>query len=182
MKKDKNIDDYIKISKYEIILYFILFIIISGILIFVANKYDCEFYLYIIIVPFLVVISKISIYININKIKKHLVDKKLLNKIGKIRFWNYRHYLLADNYMIIKKGKIVRSFSYDEIVEINRKVEIEKHTVNKYSYTEYLYIKLKDYSVFKILIDTMKLVNEEYKDITKFLLDKNKLIKYRENI
>lgn len=176
MKKCKNLYDYIEMAKYDIILYLVLFLIIAGIVVFYYYKTKIWFYFFIPLVLFIVFLSKITTYINLLSIRKYLLNNNLIEKIGNIIYWNYRNYFLTDNYFIIKDAKSVDCFSYKDILEIYK----EKKVVLKSKYSslsEYLYIKLKNGNQYKILIDTTKFLNEDYKDITPILLEKNSNIK-----
>lgn len=176
MKKNKNLNDYIEMAKYDIMLYLLLFLIITGVIVFYFYKTKIWFYLFIPFVLFVVFLSKISTYINLLSIRKYLLNNNLIEKMGNIIFWNYKNYFLTDNYFIIKRTAFVDCFSYKDILEIYKEKKITLKS--KYSsISEYLHIRLKNGNQHKILIDTTKLVNEEYKDITNILLEKNSNIK-----
>ena len=80
--------------------------------------------------------------------------------------------------MLVKSFK-VHHIDYKDIKIISKKMEIR---VNKHSgANEFLTIELKDNKKYDILIWTTYLVGEEYKDISKLLIEKNPKIKVIEN-
>lgn len=173
--KDKTIDNYLKIAKYNLVLNFILCLIIILILLFIGIKYSIIFCFFLLILPVFIIIAKIIVYKNINKIKKYLIKTNI--DIGKILYWNNSNYFFTDNYIIIKDEKHIRCFTYKDIIEIEKETSYDKKNIS-----EYLYIKLKDYSVYKIDIKSRALVDETYYDISEFLISKNKKIKYDNRI
>lgn len=170
-KKIKTIDEYVTIAKYDIIVWiFVTILLTIGLLIY-SYKQDFYDYLFFLMIPIFFSFSKILTYINVKMIKNYLIKNNLIQKIGKIYFWNDKNYFLTDNYMIIlNKIKIVH-FEYDDITEIYKINEITgRHSIGM---DEYLNIKLKNNNVYKVLISSTKLVDETTKDITEFLLKKN---------
>lgn len=160
----------------------ILYLIISVIyiiLLIVLYFFFCESFAFglmcIALFHFIFTISKFITYINTIKIKKYLIDNKLEKSLGKIFFWNEKNYFLTDKYMIIIRQTKVTHFGYNEIKTL------EKQTVIKegrgFSASEYLIITLKNSLKYRILIWSTSMVNEEMKDITEFLLEKNSNIK-----
>ena len=172
--KNKTVDDYIGIAKTDVIFYFVLAIIIFvGLLIFslFIKFYYVVFVSLIMIFP---IISRIVTYHNLKVIKEYLVEKELLNKIGKIDYWNEKYYFLTENYMIIKQNKMVYAFPYSEIKKIYKETNFKLGggPSRSTSYQEYLHLVLNDYE-FKILTYSTLLVSEDYKEIDKYLLEKN---------
>lgn len=168
--KNKTVDDYIGIAKTDVIFYFVLAIIIFvGLLIF---SLFIKFY-YVIFVSLVMVfpiISRIVTYYNLKTIKEYLVEKDLLSKIGKIDYWNEKYYFLTENYMIIKQNKMIYAFPYSEIKKMHKENNFK---LGRYSrYQEYLHLVLNDYE-FRILTYSTILVSEDYKEIDKYLLEKN---------
>lgn len=163
-----TIDDYIKDSIETIKAYFILYVIISLVCYFIEKTH----YLFLIVLLFelISIISKINTYFNLKKIKAYLVKQDLLSKIGKIEFWNNSYYFLTENYMIIKKRNIIYAFKYSEIKKIYKKMDILLS--NPSHFDEYLYIETKD-NIFKILTWTLSCVEEDYRDISDYLIKKN---------
>ena len=98
----------------------------------------------------------------------------MINDIGRIFFWNNQEYMITDNYFIIINKKKVIHFQYNDIEELYKKTNYKHGGLN-----EYLYIRLKNNEEYKVLIWTTFLVNEEYKDISEYLLSKNKSIEYK---
>lgn len=72
--------------------------------------------------------------------------------------------------MIIKIQKDIFTFKYSDIQKIYKKTHLRIGKNSKYE--EYLTIITND-NEFEILIYTTILVEEEYKDISKYLLKKN---------
>lgn len=175
--KEKNLDDYIKIAKTDIYVFIIMLILISLILLFISFKVNW-FYLMIFCIAFpFIVINKILTYRNLKNIKNYLIENSLLDKIGKIVFWNEKNYFLTDKYIITSEYNVTRHYKYDDILKISKR----KNTVlnSKHSYfEEYLIITFKDKEQIELLICTIALVDENFKDITEFLLNKNKNITF----
>ena len=135
------------------------------------------------IIHFLHTIGRYITYKNILKINKYLEENKLINKIGKIEFWNERNYFLTENYMIILYNKKVEEFKYTEIKEIFKETYLSMGGLRgSGEYSEYLHIILKNTNEVVVLIYSFGLVDEEIKDITEYLLIKNKSIKVGETI
>jgi len=180
MKSDKkSIDEYIKIAKGDVDIHLLVAIILFLILIYICYKFDSYYFLLIEMFQLIRLISRIEGYFNIKKINKYLIDNNLIEKIGRIDFWNERNYILSEEYMIIKKQKNIFAFKYSDIKEIYKKTHLE---LGKYSkLEEYLTIITND-NEFEILIYTTILVEEEYKDISKYLLKKNPKIIIGETI
>ncbi len=82
--------------------------------------------------------------------------------------------------MVLVENKIVNCFKYSDIKQIYKEVNYlnQCHGANP----DYLYIKLVDNREFKILIYITLLVNEEFKDISSYLLSKNKDIIVNETV
>lgn len=176
-KNYKNINEYIIETKYDILVYLIFYIItivIATIFSFYVNHWS-PIVASLMLIFF--VLGRITAYKNIKKIEKYLVDKKMINDIGRIFFWNNQEYMLTDNYFIIINKKKVIHFQYNDIEELYKKTNYERGGLN-----EYLYIRLKNNEEYKVLIWTTFLVNEEYKDISEYLLSKNKNIKYKNKV
>lgn len=162
----KKIKEFIAIAKYDIIVYFIILVISILVISFIVIKTDTYIYLSFILCPLLFFISKIISYINIKKIEQYISKNDLYNNMGEIKFWNEEYYILSDKYVIIK-NKNITHFEYNKIKNIKK---IKK--VRKGSYNVYLKIMLHNDEEYKILIDTTSLVNEKYKDISEFILEK----------
>lgn len=171
MKKDKkSIDEYIKIAKGDVDIHLLVAIILFLILIYVSYKCDSYYFLFIELFQLIRLISRVDGYFNIKKIKNYLIENNLIDKIGDIDFWNEKDYVLSDKYMIIKRYKKVCAFKYSDIEKIYKKTCF---TYGRYSqYEEYLTIVIND-NEFEILTYTSVLVEEEYKDISEYLLKKN---------
>lgn len=173
--KEKNLDDYIKIAKTDIFVYIIMLILISLILLFISYKVNW-FYLMIFCIAFpFTIINRILTYRNLKNIKNYLIENSLLDKIGKIVFWNEKNYFLTDNYIITSEYNVTRLYKYDDILKISKRKNTVLNLKNSY-YEEYLIITFKDKEQIELLVYTTALVDEEFKDITEFLLNKNKNI------
>ena len=104
-----------------------------------------------------------------------MIENSLLDKIGKISFWNEKNYFMTDNYIITSEYNVTRIYKYDDIEKISKRKNTVINSKHSY-YEEYLTITFKDKEQIEILIYTTALVDEEFKDITDFLLNKNKNI------
>lgn len=170
-KKKLTIDEYIEIGKGDITVYIIVTIILLGVSLYFGIKYN--FYIHLLFIGLIMIgriLERIDTLLTLRKIKTYLVDNNLLDKIGKIDYWNDRYYFLTDNYMIIKQKREIHSFKYSEIERIFKEsyVELSKHSYSQ----EHLHIIAND-NDFKILISTTVLVGEDYKDISDYLIKKN---------
>lgn len=176
MKRKKNltIDEYIKISKTDIVIYSIIFSILFLVLLYIC--YIINFYEYLLLSIFglIIIIGRILNYLNIKKIKVYLLENNLINDIGKIYFWNEEKYLLTDKYLFIIEKGIINYFKYEEIKEIFKEYKIDG--TKNMNIEEYLNIKLINEKTYKILINSTLLSNQINKDITELLLEKNKNI------
>lgn len=108
---------------------------------------------------------------NLNKIDKYLKDNDLVNKIGKIEYWNEKNYFLTENYVIIFVDKKVIIFSYSDIASISKKNDVKLKSYSRLD--EYLAIMLLNDEQYRILLYITVLTNRKYKDISDFLLNKN---------
>lgn len=175
--KEKNFYDYIKIAKTDIIVYIIMLTLITLILLFISFKVNW-FYLMIFCIAFpFTIINRVLTYYNLKNIKNYLIENDLMNTIGKIIFWNKKNYFLTDNYIITSEYNITRHYKYDDILKITKRKNTVLRSKHSY-YKEYLIITFKNKDQFELLIYTTALVDEEVKDITKFLLSKNKNIMF----
>ena len=159
MENKQFIDDYIKFAKEDMKFYFLV-----GIVVFVALlifSYIVNFYYLLILIIFhlLLYVGKINAYNNLKKFKTYAITNNLtLNGV-----------------FIIKKTKACY-FRYDDIKEIYKKSE---YTPKVHSWDENLHIVLKNNDEYSILIFSTALVNEEFRDITNYLLDKNPKILFK---
>ena len=170
-KKKLTIDEYIDISKGDISVYVIVTIILLVISLYIGIKYN--FYYHMIFVGLLMVgriAERIDTFLTLKKIKSYLIENDILDKIGSIDYWNERYYFLTDNYMIIRQNKVISSFKYSEIERIYKEsyTELSKHSYSQ----EHLHI-IANSNDFKILISTTALVEEDYRDISNYLIEKN---------
>ena len=132
--------------------------------------------MYFSIFSIFLIVGRILNYIRIKKIKNYLVNNNLKNGIGKIFFWNEDSYILTDKYIIIIQERNISHFEYKDIEEISDETKFEFGKAAG-DIKKYLHIKLNNERTYKILISSMSLVNIINKDITEFLLEKNKSIK-----
>lgn len=185
-KYDKSIDEYIEISKGDITLYTILslIVIVVSLIAIIVNKLYTEptilfFFLVICIIPSLRTVEKIKVKHNLLEIKDYLVTNNILDKIGKIEFYNEEDYFLTEKYMIIYRDKIVDCFEYNEIKSIQKTYS---HKIGKNSESKnFLFIELKDDRRYEILTASTVLVNEDFRDISDDLLKKNPNIEVLED-
>ena len=174
MRKDFNY--YVRDSKNDIYVYIIFFIILI-IFLFIISVI-VKFY-YILILGFLfllAVISKFDTYYKINKIKKYLIDNKMLNKIGYIDFWNEKDCFFTEKYIIVYFHNDVYTIDYNEIIGIYYKDKLRIVNMASSHLDTYMYI-CTDKIELPILVWTSYLVDKEYKDLGKYLLNKNPKIK-----
>lgn len=173
-KKKITLDEYIAISKSDIIVYASVTLILLAIFLYVGIKYNIYYYLFFV---GLIIIGRtyerIETFVTLNQIKKYLTDNNLLDKIGNIDYWNERYYFLTDNYMIIKQNNKIYSFKYSEIEKIYKENNL---TLNKHSkLNDYLHIVVSSNN-FIILIYSTFLVGEDFKDISDYLIKKIRIL------
>ena len=171
MKSNNSLTPYIKENKSDILTYSWVLIIVTVILLIVSYKTNCYFMLLLDIFSLGALVNKINVKFKLRKIEKYLIDNNLFNEIGKVEYWNEENYFLTENYVIILIGKNVKIFSYLDIISISKKTEIKGGVhLNMY---EYVVVTLLNSEQYKILSFTTELVNEQYTDISGFLLNKN---------
>ena len=179
---NKTLYDYIKEAKSDMILYFIILgiLIIVQIVLYILYGIPVAIcFLFFILAHLLFTTDKIVSYKNMLKINKYLINNQLENKIGNIIFWNEKNYFFTDNYILLVKNFKVHCIDYKNIKTISKRIKIR---TNKHSgVNEFLNIELKDNKKYDILIWTTYLVGEEYKDVSKILIEKNSEIKVIEN-
>ena len=177
--KHKTIDDYITIAKNDLYVYTGVTIIVFLFLCYISFKTSCYFYLLFNLVMIILASDKIEAYFNLLKIKKTLIQKNLIDKIGKIDFWNEYNYFLTENYVIIVYKHNTYLIKYEDIDTIYKETKFEngkQDTIDKF-----LHLVLKNGDDIKILIWSSALRTEEYKDIGEYLLKKNSNIKIGKN-
>lgn len=174
----EKINKMVETAKYDMIFSLLIFVVVTLVISIMVFNGLTPIYLFFILIPLFFLYGKIISYINIKAIKRYIEKNNLYSKMGKIEYWNEEYYLLTDNYIIIRQGKI-NHFKYSEIMEIESKKTYRLHTPG--SIEKNLYIKLVSNKKYKVLLNTTSLVNEEYKDITDFLLSKNSKIKMINN-
>lgn len=181
MKKDMSVDDYINVAKTDIYLYIVILIVLFLVLLYISYRVNW-YYLLLFDGLFLIsVFRRIITYRNLKKIKEYLISKKIINKIGKIDFWNEKHYFLTEKYMIIIENNIVDSFEYSDISSIPKEVNYNFKTTGSY-FPDYLCITLNNKKQYKILIFANYIVSDNLRDISSYLLEKNKNIIIKEDI
>lgn len=180
-RKVKEIDDYVNEAKTDIYVYIIVAIILFLILLYIAYKVNWYYLLLFHIFFLFSLLNRIIIHNNLKKIREYLIKNKLINKIGKIDFWNENNYFLTEKYMIMIENNIVNCFSYSDIISIRKEINysFNSHSSN---FPDYLYIVLNNNMEYKILIFNTCLTSEKYCDISSYLLNKNKDIIVEENI
>lgn len=167
-KKKLTIDEYMNIGKGDIFVYIIATVIVSLILLYIAYKKNFYYIFFFDIIMVGRTIERIETYITLKKVKLYLIKNNLLDKIGNIDYWNERYYFLTDNYMIIQKKGIIYSFKYSDI----KKIFKERRSAIHRCIQECLHIITSD-NIFEILIFSTALVEEDYKDISDYLINKN---------
>lgn len=177
-KKEKTIDDYIKSSKisfsFPIMLMVILFIVV------LISKYYILLYFELFIL--IVIMDWMNERNNICSIKKYLVKHNLINEIGFIYFWNENDCMLTDNYFILMVLSKVIVFKYEDIDSIYKKTKANKKlfhfTFKINGFDDYLYICLKNGQEYRLLIGSTIVRSEKLMDISEYLLSKNPKIKF----
>lgn len=178
-EKDISLDEYIAIAKGDIIIYGVVALIICAPLLYGFIKTKVVLFILFGLVPFLFAVQRVQTYFNLKKIRKYLIDNKIIDKLGKIDFYNDQYYFLTENYMVIFQNKKVSAFKYSDIKEMYKTTKIR---AKEYSTVEeYLNIVTKDNEVYRVLTFTISLVQEEFKDISDYLLNKNPKIKVKES-
>ena len=179
--KIKEIDDYVNEAKTDIYVYIIVAIILFFILLYISYKVNWYYLLLFHIFFLFSLFNRIIIHNNLKKIREYLIKNKLINKIGKIDFWNENHYFLTEKYMIIIENNIVNCFPYSDITSIRKEINYIFHSHSS-NFPDYLYIVLNNNIEYKILIFNTCLTSEKYCNISSYLLNKNKDIIIEENI
>lgn len=178
-EKDISLDEYIAIAKGDIIIYGVVALIICAPLLYGFIKTKVVLFILFGLVPFLFAVQRVQTYFNLKKIRKYLIDNKIIDKLGKIDFYNDQYYFLTENYMVIFQNKKVSAFKYSDIKEMYKTTKIR---AKEYSTVEeYLNIVTKDNEVYRVLTFTISLVQEEFRDISDYLLNKNPKIKIKES-
>lgn len=175
-KKCFTIDEHINIAKNDIIIYLIIMTILILILLYICYRIDFYYYMYFSILGLFLIIGRIQNYIRIKRIKNYLVNNSLIRDIGNILFWNEDSYILTDKYIVVIQKENIVHFEYKDVKEIHNETKFEVKGIGS-DIKKYLHIKLNDERNYKILISSINLVNIINKDITEFLLEKNKNIK-----
>lgn len=179
-RNKKELKDIICEAKADIYAYIIMTILFFLILLVISFKINWFYLLFLDLFLFFAAITKFMVYKRVLKIENYLIHNKLLDKIGKIDFWDNDHYLLSDHYMIIMIENKVKCFSYNEINKIYKKDKV--HIGKNSYYQKYLYLVLGNGEKIEIMIYSTVLVNENYRDITNYLLSKNKNIEVIEKL
>ena len=101
MKNSSIFEKYIKKNKNDIIVYFIVFVVVT-IILFIIGKIT-NFYYIMLLDIFLInsCLSKIGTKYNLKRIEKYVYSNNLHNKIGKIEYWNNHNYFLTQKYIIL---------------------------------------------------------------------------------
>lgn len=179
--KNKTIDEYILEAKSDIYVYVLIWIIFFLILLYFAYRYDNYYLLFVDAIFLISVFNRIIIYGNLIKIKEYLTKNKLINKIGKIDYWNEKNYFLTEKYVIILKDNMVDCFEYNKIKKLRKEVvyTLKNHNNN---ISEYLYLVLDNECEYEFLISTTSLVAEDFYDFTSYILEKNSSVIVEESV
>lgn len=176
MKENSIFEKYIKENRNDIIVYFIVFLVVTVIL-FIIGKIT-NFYYIMLLDIFLIntLLSKISTKFNLKRIEKYVYNNNFSNKIGKIEYWNEYDYFLTEKYIILVEKKNVVIVDYNDIEFLYYKNDIHLNQINSYIDRE-LYIILKNKKEYKFLTGSTLLTNEKTRDIGSYLKSKNNRIK-----
>ena len=179
--KNKTIDEYILEAKNDIYVYIIIWIIFFLILLYLAYRFDNFYLLFIDLVFLFFVYNRIIIYDNLIKIKEYLVKNKLINKIGKIDYWNEKSCFLTEKYVILIENNVVTCFEYNKIKKIRKEVIYTLKSRNNNIF-EYLYLGLDNDCEYEFLISTTSIASENFYDFTSYILEKNSNVIVEETI
>lgn len=173
-KKKKTIDEYIEIAKGDITVYIILTVVFTFFLFYIGYLTDWYYIVLFSIIMPVIAIERTTVYFDLKRIKKYLIENDIIAKMGHIDFWNEKNYFLTDSYLIILREKNVYAIRYSEI----KQIYIEDYLVigKNSKQEEYLHVLTKE-NEFRILMWTTILVAEEFYDLKKYLLEKNPKIK-----
>lgn len=176
----KTLDEYIEIAKGEISAYVLVTVVLTIVLTYVGYRLNFYYVLFFALMVLIRIPEKIEVLNNLKIIKNYLEENNLLDKIGKIDFWNDRYYFLTENYFIILRDKKVNVVKYQEIdsIFIEKKINLKSKGS---TFEEYLHI-LTNREEFIILTWTNILVCEDFKDISDYLIKKNPNIKIKEPV
>lgn len=182
--KNKTIDDYLIKTKYNLILYIILSILLLIVNVIVYIKFDLNtsntlivlHYMLLILFSFTIIkaISKLFVYFNIKRIISYIKNEEL--NVGNIIFWNESDYLLTDNYLVIINKNTINCVDYADIEKIYKEVEW-KINRKRISMKELLHIISNDDEEYVIPTNNLNLSNKEIRDNEDFILSKNHKIK-----
>lgn len=179
--KTKTIDEYIVEAKNDIYAYILIWIIFFLILLYFAYRFNNYYLLFIDVVFLLSVFNRVIIHSNLKKIKEYLVKNKLINKIGKIDYWNEKSYFLTEKYVILIENNVVTCFEYNKIKKIRKEVTYTLKSRNNNIF-EYLYLVLDNDCEYEFLISTTSIASENFYDFTSYILEKNSNVIVEETI
>ena len=185
----KKFSEYINIAKKVVYILLMITIFMFFIVLYISIRFD-NYILFILEVGmFIVSVNKIRNYSKIKKIKKYLIKNNLIDKIGNINFINENNYIFTDYYMIVLEKQNVLCFSYSEINKVYKEYwnKFYIDAAHPGNYIElYLHFILKNGVEFRILTDKFSYIlfntDENYKNIIKYLLEKNSGIEIGEEI
>ena len=182
--KNKTIDDCFIKSKYDLILYIVISILLLIVNIIICIKFDLNtsntlivlHYMLLILFSFTIIkaLSKLFVYFNIKRIISYIKNEEL--NVGNIIFWNESDYLLTDNYLVIINKNTINCVDYADIEKIYKEVEW-KINRKRISMKELLHIISKDDEEYVIPTNNLNLSNKEIRDNGDFILSKNHKIK-----
>lgn len=186
--EQKKFGEYINSLKRVAYILLIITIFMFFIVLYISIRFD-NYILFILEVGmFIVSVNKIRNYSKIKKIEKYLIKNNLIDKIGDINFINENNYIFTDYYMIVLEKKVL-CFSYSEIKKVYKEYwnKFYIDTAHPGNHIElYLHFILKNGVEFRILTDKFSYIllntDENYKNIIKYLLEKNNGIEIGEEI
>ena len=91
-EKDISLDEYIAIAKGDIIIYSVVALIICTPLLYGFIKTKVVLFIIFGLVPFFFAVQRVQTYFNLKKIRQYLIDNKIIDKLGKIDFYNDQYY------------------------------------------------------------------------------------------
>ena len=181
--KNKTINDCFIKSKYDLILYIIISILLLIVNIIVYIKFDLSTsntwkvlnYMLLILFSFTIIkaISKLFVYFNIKRIISYIKNEEL--NVGSIFLWNNSNIFFTDNYIISIIHNVINCINYEEIEKTYREIRWEIGQ-KRISMNELLHIILVDDKEYIFPTDSLCFDNKKNNDINEFLINKNSKI------
>ena len=168
-KRERDFKYYLDISFSDIIVHFFILFLLFFILLYIAYIKNFYYILFFDLIVFFNLIEKIFINLSLRKIDIYLKENNMIDKLGLVYYWNDYNCFFTENYVIYYKKKVY-IFKYSEIKSMHKEsyFQSSKHG----GYEEYLIINTL-YNSFSILTHSNHITCIDYKDLSKYILDKN---------